>query len=141
MGKSVLKVIADVITNAFTWALALVATAALFLIQGISEGSAVAYVILGGVIFMLVAGLGAIFVLLVQWISEGREARRDRREQERFRVNAQENLSIMAAMQRVQNAQNTMLLKQAQRALPGSGDVVDIDALVADDSVFEELEG
>ncbi len=65
-----------------------------------------------------------------------------RREQARFAQNLQENLAIMSKMQQVQNQQNSMLLKQAreaQKALP-AGDAFDIDALLMDDSVFEELE-
>ena len=37
-----------------------------------------------------------------------------RREQARFAQNMQENLAIMSTMQRVQNQQNAMLLKQAR---------------------------
>jgi uncharacterized membrane protein len=65
-----------------------------------------------------------------------------RREQGRFAQNTQENLAIIAAVQRVQNEQNAMLLKQARetrKALPAA-DGFDIDALLVDGSVFEELE-
>jgi len=65
-----------------------------------------------------------------------------RREQARFAQNMHENLAIMSTLQRVQNQQNAMLLKQAretQKAFP-AGDVFDVDALLVDDSVFGELE-
>lgn len=65
-----------------------------------------------------------------------------RREQARFAQNLQENLAIMSQMQQVQNQQNALLLRQAreaQKALP-AGDTFDADALLVDDSVFEELE-
>jgi Flp pilus assembly protein TadB len=65
-----------------------------------------------------------------------------KREQARFAQNMQENLAIMSTLQRVQNQQNAMLLKQAKetaKALP-MGEVYDVDALAMDESVFEELE-
>jgi hypothetical protein len=92
----------------------------------------------------VLAVLGAVILILVGWgFSTLTNAINARREQQNFMANVRENLAIMNAMQRVQNQQNAMLLKQAketQKALP-SGDVWDVDALAMDDSVFEELEG
>ena len=91
----------------------------------------------------VLAVLGSVILILVGWgFSTLTNAINARREQQNFMANVRENLAIMNAMQRVQNQQNAMLLKQAketQKALP-AGDVWDVDALAMDDSVFEELE-
>ena len=63
-------------------------------------------------------------------------------EQSRFKQNVNENLAMMGAVQRVQNQQNAMLLRQAregQRALLAPGSET-IDALEYDDAVFSELD-
>jgi uncharacterized membrane protein YhiD involved in acid resistance len=91
----------------------------------------------------VLAVLASIILILVGWgFSTLTNAINARREQQHFMNNVRENLAIMNAMQRVQNQQNTMLLKQAKeatKALP-SGSAWDIDALVMDESIFEELE-
>jgi hypothetical protein len=91
----------------------------------------------------VLAVVASVILILVGWgFSTLTNAISARREQQNFVANARENLAIMNAMQRVQNQQNAMLLKQArdtQKALP-AGDLVDIDALVMDDTVFDELE-
>ncbi len=142
--RTVLRVFVEVLTNAITWGILAAVAGIFFLARGIHEHSAVAYVVLGGAIFMIVAGLGAVFVLVVQAIGDRRVEARERREQERFRDNARENLAIMQMTARVQSEQNRMLLHQARetaRMLPDNDDVIDVDALVADDDVFAELEG
>jgi hypothetical protein len=116
-----------------------------FLARGIGAASPVAFVILGGLIFIVVAGVGAAFVLGVQWVGDRREAARDKREQERFRDNTRENLVLMQQMANAQAAQARMLsAHQAtlSKALP-QPDVVEGDfvafnpALLA--SIDEEL--
>jgi hypothetical protein len=91
----------------------------------------------------VLAVLVSVILILVGWgFSTLTNAINNRREQQRFIDNVRENLTIMEAMQRVQNQQNAMLLKQAkesQKTLP-PGDVFDVDALVVDDTVFDELE-
>ena len=138
-----LRALFDVIFNAMTIGLAILAGLGMLLARGISERSPVAYVVLGGIVFMVMAGMGAVFVLFVQWISDRRAERTARIEQDRFQANAKENLALMQATARVQATQNSMLLRQAreaQRALPApDGDIIDIDALVADDSIFDDL--
>lgn len=102
------------------------------------HGNVAAGVVLGAVVAATLIGLGVILSLVASWAAA-------KREQAHFAANAKENLAIMAAMQRVQNAQNAMLLKQAreaQKMLPQpDGDVLDVDALVFSDDVFAELEG
>jgi hypothetical protein len=91
----------------------------------------------------VLAVLGSVILILVGWgFSTLTNALNARREQQNFMANVRENLAIMNAMQRVQNQQNAMLLKQARetpKALP-AGDPLDIDALMMDDSIFDELE-
>ena len=63
-----------------------------------------------------------------------------KREQENFNANAKENLSIMLAMQKVQNAQNGQLLKQA-RELPLLGqNGAATPSFDFEEGVFDELE-
>lgn len=89
------------------------------------------------------AVIGSIILVLVGWgFSTITNAINTRREQQNFMANTKENWAIMSTMQRVQNQQNAMLLKQAKEThkLPApDGDVIDIDALVYDDDVFAEL--
>ena len=114
------------------------------LVSGLLDGAPVAYTVLGGLVFLIVAGLGALVVLLVQWFDEAREARRARREQERFTANQNENLQIMALTAKTQAAQGLALTRQAQatRLLPGGNapsDMIDFDpSLFTDvDAEFE----
>ena len=93
----------------------------------------------------VLAVMASVALILIGWgFSTLTNAINDRREQKRFADNVRENLTIMAAMQKVQNQQNAMLLKQAKEAprLPApGGDVWDVDALVMDDEVFSDLDG
>lgn len=93
-----------------------------------------------GFAFALLFATGILMLILFSttWIDE----RRARQEQIRFIDNAKENLTIMATMQKVQNAQNAMLLRQAKETkLLGSSDDADPDTFGAyDDALFEELE-
>jgi hypothetical protein len=65
----------------------------------------------------VLAVFASVLLILVGWgfstLTSGIHARR---EQQHFMNNIKENLAIMNAMQRVQNQQNTMLLKQAREA-------------------------
>jgi hypothetical protein len=111
---------------------------------GLTQREPAAYVVLGGLVTVLVMALGGLGVVFVMWVGYRFEAGREARGQKRFTENAKENLAIMAATQRVQSAQNQMLLRQAQqttRLLPPPGDTIDVDALLVDDQVFNELEG
>ena len=92
----------------------------------------VALAVIGSIILV---GIGVVITLGANWISTTNDQRT-------FVANAKENLSIMLAMQRVQNAQNTMLQRQAREArkqLP-QGDIMDVDALLIEDAVFSELD-
>ena len=61
-----------------------------------------------------------------------------KKEQENFNANAKENLSIMLAMQKVQNSQNGQLLKQAREMpLIGQNGQPPFDFV---DGVFDDLE-
>ena len=67
----------------------------------------------------VLAVIASVVLILIGWgFSTLTSAIHARREQRQFMANAQENLAIMSAMQKVQNQQNAMLMKQAQKALP-----------------------
>lgn len=141
--KNLWKLLFTAATDIVTWLIVITAGGAFLLMRGIRERSAVAYVALGGVLFAVIFLLGITATLVIQAVDARRAERNARIEQERFTANAKENLAIMAGMQRVQNAQNTMLQKQlheTQRMLPApDGEVV--EALVEyDDAIFDELE-
>lgn len=72
----------------------------------------------------VLAVMASVVLILVGWgFSTLTSAIHARREQQHFMNNARENLAIMQAMQKVQNEQNAMLIKQAketQKMLPGS---------------------
>lgn len=94
----------------------------------------------------VLAVLASVVLILIGWgFSTLTNAVSDRRrDQKQFTDHVRENLAVMAAMQKVQNQQNVMLLKQAKEAprLPApDGDVWDVDALMMDDEVFSDLEG
>lgn len=102
------------------------------------RGNTAAAVLLGVIGGAILISLGVLITLAANWAAA-------KREQASFVANARENLAMMQQMQKAQNLQNAMLLKQAretQRMLPGSvEEPTDIDALVFEDGVFEELEG
>ena len=114
------------------------------LVVGLANDNRMAYAITGAIVAVALMVVGGLIVIGVLTFAYKTERGRERREQDRFEDNARENLAIMAAMQKVQNQQNTQLLKQAretQRILPEPrGDVVDIDALLVEEDVFAELE-
>lgn len=63
--------------------------------------------------------------------------------QKAFMDNAQENLSIMAALQRIQNQQNQTLMQQLGQVarLPQPEPQLNLkDSLLIEDGIFEELE-
>jgi ABC-type uncharacterized transport system permease subunit len=75
----------------------------------------------------------AIALLVIHFISKHRQAD--------FAQNASENIAIMGQIASVQNQQNAMLLRQAQKALP-AGDVIDTQAkIVFDEGLFNDLDG
>ena len=65
-----------------------------------------------------------------------------KREQENFQANAKENLNIMLAMQKIQNSQNTQLLRQA-RELPllGQNGTPPTPSFDFAENIFDELGG
>jgi hypothetical protein len=108
------------------------------------------YMASGGNVFAAGA-LGAILAIVCILIGVGLTVlaihASGRREQATFNANARENLQIMSAMQRVQNAQNTALMRQAMAASRGlppgqpSGSLSGLgDALLMEEDVFSELE-
>ena len=93
--------------------------------------SIVILVVLAAVALILL-GVG-IVLLVMHFITKNKQAD--------FAQNTKENLDIMGQMQSVQNKQNAMLLRQAQKALP-AGDVIDTQAkIVFDEVLFSDLEG
>lgn len=98
------------------------------------DGATVAVVILAVLGALLLVGFGVIITLFAIGVSA-------RRDQANFMANARENLSIMQAMQRVINAQNTQLLRQVQKAgqLPAPENDV-IDLVEIDESIFDTLD-
>jgi uncharacterized protein YneF (UPF0154 family) len=115
-----------------------------FLARGISERSATAYLILGGLVTLAILSVGVGLTIGIIWFANRITERRELREQARFVDNAKENLAIMQMTARTQSTQNAMLLRQAreaQRQIPAPEGNEDIDALVFDDAVFDELDG
>jgi Na+/melibiose symporter-like transporter len=109
------------------------------LVRGILDGVPVAYMVMGAIVFLVVTGMGGVSVLAVEWIGEAREARREAREQARFRDNAKENMAIMALTARAQSAQNAMLMRQVGHpALPGGEPV---EMIEYDPTIFDEMAG
>lgn len=93
----------------------------------------------------VLAVMASVLLILVGWgFSTLTNAMNARQEQRHFMNNVRENMAIMGAMQKVQNQQNSLLLKQAreaQRQLPApEGDVIDMDSLTWDEEVFSNLD-
>jgi membrane-bound ClpP family serine protease len=110
------------------------------LVYTASEGNVFAAGALGAILAIVCILIGVGLTVLAIHAS-------GRREQATFSANARENLQIMSAMQRVQNAQNTALMRQAvaaSRGLPpgqSSGSLSGLgDALLMEEDVFSELE-
>jgi membrane-bound ClpP family serine protease len=110
------------------------------LVYTASEGNVFAAGALGAILAIVCILIGVGLTVLAIHAS-------GRREQATFNANARENLQIMSAMQRVQNAQNTALMRQAvaaSRGLPpgqSSGSLSGLgDALLMEEDVFSELE-
>lgn len=124
--------------------LVLVGVSVFFLVRGVEHRDPAAYMTLGAIVALALAALGGIGVLIVLWFAHRIQSDRERAEQNRFIANAQENLAMMSSMQRVQNQQNAMLLKQAkeaQRALPApDGDTLNVGGFVFEDALFDELD-
>lgn len=129
---------------AVMFALAGLGAGVYLLYRGIEARSPVAYLVLGGLVFMVVAGIGGGAVLFVMRQVVKAEEKRSLVEQGRFRDNAIQDMGIMSAMQKVQNQQNAMLLKQAreaQRSLPApEGDVIDVAGFQYSESLFDDIE-
>ena len=129
--------------------LALVAAGLFFLHRGLQNGDdlAVAIAAIASVIIIQAITLGAVSIMRHMDAEDDRQ--RFMEEQSRFRDNLAENATLMASLQKSQNAQNAMLLKQAreaQRALPApENDVIDVGLQFPDDFYSElsaeELEG
>jgi hypothetical protein len=143
--------ISDIMTNVILWGILGLIGFGYLLWRGISERSAVAYIVMGGTIFVIVAGIGAASVLIVQAINDRKEEARERREAQRFRENAKENLAYLQMQANLQRAQAQVQVTQQKalleenrslrRSLPGpNGQVFDVDALTYDDGIFDDLE-
>ena len=110
-----------------------------------------ALVVIGGLLYLAMAGnvwaAGILFsgwtilCVVIGWsLSLIQQARSATKEQQNFMANAKENLSMMAAMQTVQNRQNQTLLQQlgSVARLPQAAPAL-ADSLLIDDGIFEEL--
>lgn len=100
-----------------------------------SQGSTAAAMTLGGLIALILLTIGYALSQSSIWFNH-------RRNQQDFMDNARENMQIMATMQRVQNAQNQQLLKQAKempKLASGEDNVFDVNDYVDLDNV--EIEG
>lgn len=148
---TVWPVVSEILSSVLLWAILITTAIAYLLWRGISERSAVAYIALGGILILATTGIGAAAVLIVQAIGERREEARERREQQRFRDNARENLAYLEAQSRLQRGIGQVQLVQSKSLLaenrdlrrllpPANGEVQDIDGLAFDDDVFDELE-
>ena len=105
-----------------------------------SQGSVAAALAVGAVLAIACVIVGVVLTVLAIYAGA-------RREQTAFSANARENLQIITAMQRVQNLQNTALMRQAMaagRGLPPGQAPDELggpgDALLMEDGVFSELE-
>lgn len=81
------------------------AAGAYVLYRGIESRSAVAYVILGGLVFMTVAGVGVLTTLFIMRQVVKAEERRALVEQGRFENNTRENLALLELQAKAQIAQ------------------------------------
>jgi hypothetical protein len=91
----------------------------------------------------LLFALGAVsFVLLGAGIVVFVNGQSAQREQQNFIANAKENLSVMAAMQNIQNKQNATIMQQLNSAarLPMLGSGQPTDVISFDESIFDELD-
>ncbi|MCL4299482.1 MAG: hypothetical protein KJ077_27345 [Anaerolineae bacterium] len=117
----------------FTFALISLATLA-GLIYFASLGVIAAIVTLVVLFTILLVGIGAGIALAITRMMADKAQRS-------FIDNAQENLTIMAALQRIQNQQNQTLLQQlgivAKLPAPQSNPV---DSLLIEEGIFEEIE-
>jgi uncharacterized protein HemX len=100
-----------------------------------SQGSVAAAMTLGGLIALVLVTVGFGMSQLSEWLNQ-------RRNQQNFVANAQENMAIMANTQKVLNSQNQQLLRQAREVakLPsGEDEVFDVTDYVDLDNL--EIEG
>ncbi len=127
--------------NRFSFALLILLLVMLAgLVYMASEGNVFAAGALGAILAIACILIGVGLTILAVHAS-------GRREQTAFNANARENLQIITAMQRVQNAQNTALMRQAvaaSRGLPPGQSSSSLsglgDALLMEDDVFSDLE-
>lgn len=122
--------------------LTLLGGGAIALAIGLHEGNKAAYAVLGGLVTVGLMALGGAIVLVVMWFAARTERGREARDQEQFQNYSHDQWRVMSEIQRAQNQQNAMLLKQGRelaRSLPAPGDDLDIDALVYDGAIFAEL--
>ena len=123
--------------NVYSFVLILILLAILAgLIYAATLGSLAAAVILAILATILLVSLGAGIALATQRMANDKS-------QADFVNNARENLAMMQALQRVQNAQNQTLMQQLGRAarLPDPQANPDLShVLMIDDGIFEELE-
>jgi hypothetical protein len=118
-----------------------------FVGRGLYRGDTLAIITITALVVLTLVGLGVGMTLLVLNHAYKHEERRAKaiaeQEQARFVDNARENIALMAGMQRVQNQQNAMLLKQARestRLLPSpNGGNVDA-GFTFDDALFDDMD-
>lgn len=119
----------------FTLATLFLATMAL-LIYAASWGSVTALVTLAVVLTIVLVAVGSIIALIATKIMADQKQRE-------FSDNAQENLSIMLALQKIQNQQHAALMQQLNQAtrLPQPVAPVDLSkSLLIEDGIFAELD-
>ena len=119
-------------------AIVILTTMALAVIGGLLYLAMVGNVWAAGILF---SGWSILCVVIGWSLSLIQQDRSAAKEQQNFMTNAKENLSMMAAMQTVQNRQNQTLLNQlgAVARLPQAAPPL-ADSLLIDDGIFEELD-
>lgn len=123
--------------NGYTFTTILMALAIItLLIYAAMQGSLVAVAILATFATILLVSLGAVITLATQRMANDKA-------QVDFVNNAKENLAMMQAMQRIQNAQNQTIMSQLGRVtrLPEPQRGMDLNnALLIDDGLFSDLD-
>ena len=123
--------------NKFTFSL-IVLLLTLGLLAGLvwltAAGNIAAAITLGAVSALILIAIGFSLYTLTGHLHAHRE-------QLNFAANAKENLAIIAAMQHVQNQQNSQLLRQLRQAPALAANTLDLDAaLTFDEAIFSELD-
>lgn len=96
-------------------------------------GSIIAGVILGAILAVVFVAIGLSFGLIHEKITSDRQ-------QQQFMDNAQENLSIMGALQKIQNQQNQTLMQQLGTVSRLPQPPTPNGNFLIEDGIFDELE-